>query len=343
VELELRGGKVGVKVLASSALLAVLSSASAADWPQWMGPERDGVWREQGILDRFPTNGLVVRWRVPVNRGYCGPVVAGDRVFLLDRPKAATNSSLPSASASERVVCLEANLGSNVWEHSYACEYRIAYPSRPRATPVIASGRLYTLGAMGDLRCLDARDGKVIWERHFLKDFGLEKPPVWGYAAHPLLDGDRLICLVGGSNSAVVAFHKDTGKELWRALTAEEIGYAAPVIHTMGGRRQLLVWHPDAVAGLEPESGRVLWTPRRRRATAAPGHRGDAARVRGPSVCLHVLPWRALAQGHWRPARSERCLEPLQQESLEARRGPAHHYVRPPMEGGVSLRRLRHG
>ena len=256
----LRCGNVGVKVLALSALFSVLPSAPAADWPQWMGPERDGVWREQGILDRFPTNGLTVRWRVPVNRGYCGPVVAGDRVFLLDRPKTETSSSLPAATASERVLCLDANSGSNVWERSYACEYRIAYPSGPRATPVIAAGRLYTLGAMGDLLCLDARDGKVIWERHFLKDFGLKAPPVWGYAAHPLLDGDRLICLVGGSNSAVVAFHKDTGKELWRALTAVEIGYAAPVIQMIGGRRQLLVWHPDAVAGLEPESGKVLWT-----------------------------------------------------------------------------------
>jgi len=224
MELELRCGKVGVKVVALSALFSLLSSAAAADWPQWMGPERDGVWREQGILDQFPTNGLAVRWRVPVNRGYCGPVVAGDRVFLLDRPKAATNSSLPATTASERVLCLDANSGSNVWEHSYACEYRIAYPSGPRATPVIAAGRLYALGAMGDLLCLDARDGKVIWERHFLKDFGLKAPPVWGYAAHPLLDGDRLICLVGGSNSAVVAFHKGTGKELWRALTAVEIG-----------------------------------------------------------------------------------------------------------------------
>jgi outer membrane protein assembly factor BamB len=112
---------------------------------------------------------------------------------------------------------------------------------------------------MGDLLCLDAKDGHVIWERHFLKDY-TDEPPVWGYAAHPLLDGDRLICLVGGTNSAVVAFHKDTGKELWRALAAREIGYAPPVLYTVGGQRQVIIWHPDAVAGLAPESGRVLWT-----------------------------------------------------------------------------------
>jgi len=83
---------------------------------------------------------------------------------------------------------------------------------------------------------------------------------VWGWAAHPLLDGDRLICLVGGTNSAVVAFQKSSGKELWRALTAEEIGYAPPVIYNIHGRRQLIIWHPDAVTGLEPESGKVLWS-----------------------------------------------------------------------------------
>ena len=117
-------------------------------------------------------------------------------------------------------------------------------------------------GRWGDLLCLEAADGRVVWERHLLQDYSLKQPPVWGYAAHPLLDGERLVCLVGGTNSAVVAFHKDTGRELWRALTTQEIGYAAPVLHTVGGRRQLLVWHPEGLAGLEPETGRVLWTHR---------------------------------------------------------------------------------
>jgi outer membrane protein assembly factor BamB len=113
---------------------------------------------------------------------------------------------------------------------------------------------------MGDLLCLNAADGKVIWSHHLLKDFELADPPTWGYAAHPVLDGQRLFCLVGGTNSAVVAFDKDTGKELWRSLTAPEIGYAPPVLTTIGGKRQLIIWHPDALAGLEPETGKVLWT-----------------------------------------------------------------------------------
>jgi outer membrane protein assembly factor BamB len=125
--------------------------------------------------------------------------------------------------------------------------------------PIVDGDRVFTLGAMGDLFCLDAKDGSIIWERHFLKDYAVE-PPVWGYAAHPLLDGDRLICLVGGTNTAVVAFDKKTGNELWHALTTQEIGYAPPVLHAFHGRRELIIWQPEALAALEPETGKVLWT-----------------------------------------------------------------------------------
>jgi len=250
----------------SLAALLCCFSCAADDWPQWMGPRRDGIWRETGILDDFPTNGPPIVWRVPVNRGYCGPAVANDRVYLLDRQagpplqRKPGDRSIPVLAGDERILCLDARTGRTVWEHVYDCAYRIDYPAGPRATPVVAGGRVYTLGAMGDLFCLDAASGKVIWERHFLKEFGLSEPPLWGYAAHPLLDGDRLICLVGGSNSVAVAFHKDTGKEIWRALDAPEIGYAAPAILEANGLRHLVIWHPDAISGLKPETGEILWT-----------------------------------------------------------------------------------
>lgn len=237
----------------------------ADDWPQWMGPERDGVWRESGIVAKLPSNGPVVLWRTNVNRGYCGPAVVGSRLFMMDRQQGKPperkpgERALPVIPGNERVLCLDANTGARLWEHSYDCAYRISYPAGPRATPLVADGRVYTLGAMGDLFCLDAREGRVVWERHFLREFA-DEPPVWGYAAHPLLDGQRLICMVGGTNSAVVAFDKDSGKELWRALSAREIGYAPPVIYTIGGRRELVIWHPDGVVGLAPDSGTVLWT-----------------------------------------------------------------------------------
>src|ERR1700722_11455019 len=193
-------------------IMSVGFCARADDWPQWMGPERDGIWRERGIVEKFPADGLPVLWRTPVNKGYCGPAVAGNRLYMLDRQpgEALTRNpgdkSVPAMPGNERVVCRDAANGKIIWEHAYDCPYRIGYPAGPRATPVVAGGRVYTLGAMGDLLCLNAKTGQVIWERHFLKDFALDEPPVWGYAAHPLLDGNRLVCTVGGTNSAVVAF-----------------------------------------------------------------------------------------------------------------------------------------
>ena len=250
-------------VLCAGALQTATSRAE--DWPQWMGPGRDDVWRESGILETFPANGPVVRWRVPVERGYCGPAVVGGKLFMLDRkpgPKYERkpgDKSIPALAGKERVLCLDANSGEKIWQYEYECAYRIGYPSGPRATPVVADGKIYTLGAMGDLYCMDAEKGSVIWERHLLKDYGLE-PPTWGFAAHPLIDGDRLICMVGASNGVVIAFNKNTGKEVWSALTAQEIGYAPPAIHKINGKRQLVIWHPEAISGLEPETGKVLWS-----------------------------------------------------------------------------------
>ena len=231
-----------------------------------MGPQRDGVWRETGIVERFPTNGLPILWRAPVHAGYSGPAVVGKRLFMLDReagqmaPRKKGDKSKPEVPGDERVLCLDAKTGKPVWEYRYDCPYTIAYPTGPRTTPVVAGGKVFTLGAMGDLLCLNAQNGALIWSRHFLTDFHLDSAPVWGWASHPLLDGDRLICLVGGSNSVVVAFDKDTGKERWSALSAQEIGYAPPVIYRVHGQRELIVWHPDAVNGLDPKTGKLLWS-----------------------------------------------------------------------------------
>jgi outer membrane protein assembly factor BamB len=249
-----------------SPFLALLwLSASADDWPQWLGPQRDGVWRETGLIEQFDTNGPPVKWRVPVQAGYVGPAVADGRLFLLDREagkpaeRPPGDRSPPMMPGHERVLCLDASTGRTLWERTYDCPYAIAYPAGPRATPVISGGRAYTLGAMGDLRTLNATDGQLLWSRNLPREFHTE-PPVWGYAAHPILDGDRLIVPVGGTNAAIVAFHKDTGAEIWRALTAREIGYAPPVIRELAGRRQLIFWHPDAVNGLDPATGELLWS-----------------------------------------------------------------------------------
>jgi outer membrane protein assembly factor BamB len=241
------------------------ASARADDWPQWFGPQRDGVWREEGILDRFPPGGPKVRWRVPVGAGYAGVAVAGDRVYLTefvvkDGAKLPQNGfARGRIVGSERVRCLDDAIGKERWVHEYPCTYSISYPAGPRATPLVAGGKVYTLGAMGDLRCLDADSGQLIWSRNLPKDYDAPVP-TWGFAAHPLLDGDCLITLAGGDGSVVVAFHKDTGKELWRNLSSFSIGYCPPVIYTVGATRQLIIWHPEEVCGLEPETGKLYWS-----------------------------------------------------------------------------------
>ncbi len=238
---------------------------SADEWPQWLGPQRDSVWRETGIVEKFPEGGPKRVWRADVGGGYSGPAVAGGGVFFMDRfvpsdapkPKSAFDASrIPG---NERVVCLDASDGHLLWKSEYDCPYTVSYAAGPRTTPIVSDGRVYAVGTMGNLLCLEAKSGAIVWQRDFQKDYAL-KIPTWGVSANPLLDGNKLICVVGGEGSVAVAFDKDTGKELWRALSAKEPGYSAPIIAEFGGRRQLIVWHAEAVNGLDPETGRVLWT-----------------------------------------------------------------------------------
>jgi outer membrane protein assembly factor BamB len=159
----------------------------------------------------------------------------------------------------ERVLCLDEASGKVLWTHAYPCRYAVAYGSGPRATPSVAGDKLYTVGAMGDLLCLDSATGHVIWQKNFVRDYGAEVP-IYGFASSPLVDGDRLVVMVGGEGQAVVAFERHTGRELWKALSTPEPGYCAPLIRALGGKRQILVWHGEALAGLEPESGKPLWS-----------------------------------------------------------------------------------
>ena len=240
--------KLGFAIILST---VCCSSLFADDWPQWGGSQGDIVWRETGIVDKLPTDGLLPRvWSVPVAEGYSGPAVADGKVFLTDRMADART---------ERILCFDADTGKELWNVEYPSRYTVSYPAGPRATPVIDGDRLYTIGAVGQMYCLNTATGAEVWKTNFQTDFGTQLP-TWGMAAAPLLDGDRLITLVGGSDGAlVVAFDKMTGKELWRSLDDPAIGYAPPVIYEFGGRRQLIIWHPTAVSALDPETGTVLW------------------------------------------------------------------------------------
>ncbi|HJZ58422.1 MAG TPA: PQQ-binding-like beta-propeller repeat protein, partial [Gemmataceae bacterium] len=168
-------------------LVLIASPAAAADWPQWMGPNRDAVWSETGIVEKFPAGGPKVLWRAPVGGGYSGPAVAGGKVYVTDRilHKGVTNPSDPfdvkDLPGGERVLCFDAKTGKELWKYEYECEYQISYPVGPRCTPTVHDGKVYTLGAMGHLLCLDAAEGpkKVYWQKHFPTDYKV-KVPMWG-------------------------------------------------------------------------------------------------------------------------------------------------------------------
>lgn len=246
------------------ALLALGTQAQADDWPQWRGPQRDGVWRESGIRDSLPAGELPVRWRVPVALGYAGPAVADGKVYLFEYEKASGNvSNKPGGrdalEGKERVRCLDATTGEELWRYDYQRVYKISYPSGPRCTPTVDGDRVYALGAEGDLNCLRTSDGSVVWSKSFREDYGV-KTPIWGHSAHPLVDGDTLYCVVGGEGSIAVAFDKRTGEEKWRALSANEPGYCPPTMMTLGGERQVVIFYPRAICGLDPASGDERWS-----------------------------------------------------------------------------------
>jgi outer membrane protein assembly factor BamB len=255
---------IGALALLAGALAA--TPVRADDWPQWLGPQRDGVWREAGLAARFPKDGPKVLWRAPLAGGYSGPAVADGKVYVMDRQRARDADGKPlrptrnGIPGNERVLCLDARDGSLIWKHEYDCPYTVSYASGPRCTPLVRDGRVYTYGAMGDLCCLDAANGKPVWSKNLAREYKAESVPFWGYAGHPLLEGDLLYCVVGGEGSAVAALNKDTGKEVWKALTSEEVGYSPPMLTSAGGKKQLIVWLSESLNSLDPASGKPYWS-----------------------------------------------------------------------------------
>ena len=146
----------------------------ADDWPGWFGPQRDGVWREKGILKSFPEDGPKVLWRTKIHRGYAGPAVASGKVFIMDRkiPDLSATPANPFARGqipgNERLACIDAETGKLIWEKTYDCPYTISYAAGPRTTPLIENNRVYSLGAEGNLICSQTADGKEIWSADLL-------------------------------------------------------------------------------------------------------------------------------------------------------------------------------
>lgn len=223
---------------------------SADEWPQWRGPARDGVWREVGLLDKFASDELKIRWRAPVAAGYSGPTVADGRVLITDR--------VVEPKQIERVHAFDWQTGKKLWTHEYDCPYvGVGYTAGPRASVTIDEGRAYSLGSMGHLFCLDAASGKVLWSKDCNAEYKI-RMPIWGISAAPLVEGPLVIVQIGGEGACLVAFDKQTGQEKWRALD-DNASYSAPIMIEQAGQRVMVCWTGDSVVGINPASGEVHW------------------------------------------------------------------------------------
>jgi outer membrane protein assembly factor BamB len=235
-------------------LLLIHGTSIASDWPQWRGPNRDGVWAETGILSSFPATGLVPKWKAPVGFGYSSPIISNGMLYLsdlvVDKPR-----------VHERVLCFNARSGKRIWmeEHEASAPDWFFNPEQmrgPGSTPIIHNGRVYAISMFYQLECLDARTGRVIWKHDLLTEYQL---PPSSLDASPLIDGNLLIASIGGKPAAgVVAFDLVTGREVWKALN-ESATWSSPVIVSAGGTRQLIVWMRQSITSLNPTNGAVYW------------------------------------------------------------------------------------
>ncbi len=217
-------------------------------WTDFRGPLRDGSYREQAVRTDWPAGGLTPVWKQPVGAGYASFVVAHGRAFTIEQ-----------RGPTEVVAAYDVPTGREIWTDTWPAEFRESMGGDgPRATPTWADGTVYALGATGELRALDEATGSVSWRTNILSDSGARNLD-WGMAAAPLVVDDALIVLPGGSGGrSVSAYDRRTGARLWSALDDQQ-AYAAPMLVTLGGRRQLLVLSATRLLGLTVDGGRVLW------------------------------------------------------------------------------------
>ncbi len=237
---------------AAAARSAAADPTSGEDWPRWRGPRGDGTWHAPKLPDVWPEAGVPHVWRQPLGGGYGGISATGGRVFVMDRQE--------SPEDSERVVCFDATSGQELWSRQYPVNYEgVSYDNGPRSTPTVHGDRVYTLGAVGHLHCLDAADGRVVWSKDLVAEYSA-RVPIWGLSASPLVFEDMLIVHAGAEpDGCYQAFDLQTGELRWQSVP-DAAGYATPLLVELAGEPHLIGWTPDHVRGLDPRSGQPLWS-----------------------------------------------------------------------------------
>jgi outer membrane protein assembly factor BamB len=216
-------------------------------WTDFRGPNRDGRYEEKPIQTKWPEKGLQQMWRQPIGIGYASFVVADGRAYTIEQRR---NQEVAAA--------YDVATGRELWTQAWTAEFKDDTGDGPRATPTWSDGKVYAVGATGELRCLDASSGKVLWGKNILSDNGAQNIP-WGVAASPLIVDDKVIMMAGGSgNKSIVAYNKMTGAPVWKVL-GDESSYTSPMLVTLAGRRQILAVTASRAVGLAPEDGSLIW------------------------------------------------------------------------------------
>jgi outer membrane protein assembly factor BamB len=217
-------------------------------WTNFRGPKRDGKYEEGNVSTNWPSNGLPVLWKQPVGVGHASFVVADGKAYTIEQRR-----------NQEVVAAYDINNGHELWTQKWNAEFSDSTGDGPRSTPTWDQGRLYALGATGELRCLDANSGAVIWGKNILNDNGAKNLP-WAQAASPLIVDDKVVVTPGGGGGkSVVAYNKMTGAPVWRVLDDVQ-AYVSPMLVELAGRRQIVVVSSIRVVGLTPENGTLLWS-----------------------------------------------------------------------------------
>jgi outer membrane protein assembly factor BamB len=222
--------------------------ASRNYWTNFRGPNRDGRYDEMPVLTQWPAGGLTPVWKQPIGLGWASFVVADGRAYTIEQRR-----------SQEVVAAYDVNNGRELWKQGWNASFADTTGDGPRATPTWDDGRIYALGATGELRCLDAKTGGVVWGKNILSDNGASNIS-WAMAASPLIVDDKVIVMPGGSaNKSVVAYNKMTGAPVWKSQS-DTAAYVSPMLITLAGRRQVVVVSATRVMGLAPEDGSLLWS-----------------------------------------------------------------------------------
>jgi outer membrane protein assembly factor BamB len=237
-------------ILIPAVLLTIFASDTrAADWPQFLGPFRNGVYPGDDLAGSWQKEGPATVWKRKVGQGFSGPVVLARKAILFHRIE-----------NQEVVECIDALTGKTAWQFKHPASYRddFGFDEGPRATPTIDSGNVFVFGADGLLHCIEMRDGRMVWSVDVKRVLGSKKG-FFGFACSPLVDGGRVFLNPGGADGAgIVAFEQSSGKLLWKA-TAHEGSYSSPVATTLNGHSQILFFTRDGLVAAAPESGRIAF------------------------------------------------------------------------------------